>query len=42
MKLEIKKLETLYEMAQRMEKLPFLDKEIELLYSVLNKIEEKE
>lgn len=42
MKLEIKEIERLYEMAQRMEKLPFLDKEIKLLFSVLNQIEEKE
>ncbi len=42
MKLKIKDLETLYEVAQRMEKLPFLDKEIKLLYSVINQIEEKE
>ena len=42
MKLGIKDLEKLYEMAQRMEKLPFLDNEIKLLYSVLNQIEKKE
>jgi hypothetical protein len=42
MKLKVKDLETLYQMVQRMEKLPFLDKEIKLLYSVLNQIEKKE